>query len=125
MNAGAIEAVATAVAPCDATETGRLVPVIVSGFELKATRAYSAPVVPPLRQIPVPESPGSTLPAAGEVGAPLEQAVASTEGIDTLVKHATEGFTGKSGVMPPKGGNPALTDEQIKATVTWIVSQVK
>ena len=47
------------------------------------------------------------------------------QGLDTLVKHATEGFTGKSGVMPPKGGNPALTDEQIKATVTWIVSQVK
>ena len=47
------------------------------------------------------------------------------EGIDTLVKHATEGFTGKSGTMPPKGGNPALTDAQIKATVEWIVSQVK
>ena len=47
------------------------------------------------------------------------------QGIDTLVKHATEGFTGKSGVMPPKGGNPALNDEQIKATVNWIVSQVK
>ena len=47
------------------------------------------------------------------------------EGLDTLIKHATEGFTGKSGVMPPKGGNPALNDEQIKATVTWIVSQVK
>ena len=47
------------------------------------------------------------------------------EGIDTLIKHATEGFTGKSGTMPPKGGNPALTDAQIKATVEWIVSQVK
>ena len=47
------------------------------------------------------------------------------EGIDTLIKHATEGFTGKSGTMPPKGGNPALNDAQIKATVEWIVSQVK
>ncbi|HEY0180648.1 MAG TPA: c-type cytochrome [Dokdonella sp.] len=47
------------------------------------------------------------------------------EGIDTLIKHATEGFTGKSGVMPPKGGNPALNDAQIKATVEWMVSQVK
>jgi cytochrome c5 len=47
------------------------------------------------------------------------------QGVDTLIKHATEGFTGKSGVMPPKGGNPALTDEQIKATVNWIVGQVK
>jgi cytochrome c5 len=47
------------------------------------------------------------------------------EGLDTLIKHATEGYTGKSGIMPAKGGNPALTDEQIKATVTWMVSQVK
>jgi cytochrome c5 len=46
-------------------------------------------------------------------------------GIETLVKHAIEGYTGKSGVMPPKGGNPALTDEQIKATVTWMIDQVK
>ncbi len=47
------------------------------------------------------------------------------EGLDTLVKHATEGFTGKSGVMPPKGGNPSLTDAQVRATVSWMVDQVK
>jgi cytochrome c5 len=47
------------------------------------------------------------------------------EGLDTLVKHAIEGYTGKSGMMPAKGGNPALTDEQVKATVTWMVDQVK
>src|SRR6476660_3331011 len=52
---GATDAVATAVAPCAVIVSGRLVPVIVSGFELKATIAYSAPVAPPLRQIPVPE----------------------------------------------------------------------
>ncbi|HWS77057.1 MAG TPA: cytochrome c5 family protein, partial [Thermomonas sp.] len=28
-----------------------------------------------------------------------------------------------AGVMPAKGGNPALTDEQVKATVEWMVSQ--
>ena len=47
------------------------------------------------------------------------------EGIDTLVKHATEGFTGSKGVMPAKGGNPSLTNEQVKATVEWMVGQVK
>jgi cytochrome c5 len=47
------------------------------------------------------------------------------EGLDTLVKHAIEGYTGKSGIMPAKGGNPSLTDEQVKATVQWIVEQVK
>jgi cytochrome c5 len=47
------------------------------------------------------------------------------EGIDTLVKHAIEGYTGKTGVMPPRGGNASLNDAQVKATVEWIVSQVK
>lgn len=47
------------------------------------------------------------------------------EGLDTLVKHATEGYQGSKGVMPAKGGNPSLTNEQVKATVEWMVSQVK
>lgn len=46
-------------------------------------------------------------------------------GEDTLLKHAIEGFTGKTGVMPPKGGNPALNDAQMKAVVEYILSQVK
>ncbi|MBA2080010.1 MAG: cytochrome c5 family protein [Rhodanobacter sp. 68-29] len=48
------------------------------------------------------------------------------QGIDTLVKHAIDGYHGPDGnFMPPKGGNPALTDEQVKAAVTWIVGQAK
>ncbi|MGH8174283.1 MAG: c-type cytochrome [Rhodanobacteraceae bacterium] len=47
------------------------------------------------------------------------------EGIATLDKHAIEGYTGKAGIMPAKGGNPSLTDEQVKATVQWIFDQVK
>ena len=47
------------------------------------------------------------------------------QGKDTLYKHAVEGFHGAAGVMPPKGGNPALSEDQVKATVDWMVSQVK
>lgn len=48
------------------------------------------------------------------------------QGLDTLVKHAIEGYHGPDGnYMPPKGGNPALTDQQVKAAVTWIVDQAK
>src|SRR5690606_1194995 len=47
------------------------------------------------------------------------------QGTDTLYKHAIEGFTGSAGVMPPKGGNPALTDEQVQATVDWMLDNLK
>ena len=48
------------------------------------------------------------------------------EGLQTLVSHAINGYQGKDGKqMPAKGGNPSLTDDQVKATVEWMVSQVK
>ena len=47
------------------------------------------------------------------------------QGNDVLHKHAIEGFTGSAGVMPPKGGNPALTDEQVIATVDWMLANIK
>ncbi len=50
----------------------------------------------------------------------------AAKGKDTLYKHAIEGFTGPDGgIMPPKGGNPALTEEQIHATVDWMLANVK
>ncbi|TAL87242.1 MAG: cytochrome c5 family protein [Rhodanobacter sp.] len=48
------------------------------------------------------------------------------KGIDTLVSHAIHGYHGPDGnFMPAKGGNPALTDEQVTNAVHWIVSQAK
>jgi cytochrome c5 len=48
------------------------------------------------------------------------------EGTATLIKHAIEGYTGPDGNhMPPKGGNPALTEEQVGNTVKWMVDQAK
>ena len=48
------------------------------------------------------------------------------QGKDTLYKHAIEGYTGPDGgIMPPKGGNPALTEEQIQATVDWMIGNLK
>ncbi|GAB3338374.1 c-type cytochrome [Marilutibacter aestuarii] len=47
------------------------------------------------------------------------------KGTDTLHKHAIEGFTGEAGLMPAKGGNPALTDEQVVAAVDWMLDNLK
>lgn len=43
----------------------------------------------------------------------------------TLYKHALEGFTGQTGIMPAKGGRADLSDEQVKAAVDYMLDQSK
>jgi len=45
------------------------------------------------------------------------------EGESTLVQHAINGYQGKSGVMPPKGGNPGLTDDEVHRAVVYMADQ--
>ncbi len=42
---------------------------------------------------------------------------------ETLVEHAIVGFTGSTGLMPAKGGNPTLSDEAVTAAVQFMVDQ--
>lgn len=45
------------------------------------------------------------------------------QGMETLVNHAINGFQGSAGYMPPKGGNMALSDEEVSAAVSYMVDQ--
>jgi cytochrome c5 len=47
------------------------------------------------------------------------------QGSATLHDHAIKGFQGKAGMMPPKGGNGALSDADVMAAVDYMVSQAK
>lgn len=47
------------------------------------------------------------------------------QGMDTLYKHGIEGFTGAKGVMPPRGANANLSDDEVKAAVDFMVGQSK
>jgi cytochrome c5 len=47
------------------------------------------------------------------------------QGNDTLYMHSIKGFQGKAGMMPPKGGNMALSDADVKAAVDYMVAQSK
>jgi len=44
------------------------------------------------------------------------------KGIETLYENAIKGFTGSAGVMPAKGGFMALSDEEVKAIVDYMVA---
>lgn len=47
------------------------------------------------------------------------------QGIDVLYKHALEGFAGKKGQMPARGGSATLSDDEVKAAVNYMVDQAK
>lgn len=66
---------------------------------------------------------------AGVAGAPKfgdkgAWAARLAEGIPTLYSHAINGYK-NVGVMPAKGGNPALTDELVKEAVDYMAKAAK
>jgi cytochrome c5 len=67
---------------------------------------------------------------AGMMGAPKPGDKAAwadriAKGIDAVNSNAIKGFTGKGGMMPAKGGNPALTDEQVTNATAYMVDKSK
>ncbi|MCC7120599.1 MAG: cytochrome c5 family protein [Gammaproteobacteria bacterium] len=66
--------------------------------------------------------------AAGVAGAPMpgnkdDWSPRIAQGNDMLYKHAIEGFTGQKGMMPARGGNASLTDDEVKAAVDFMVQK--
>jgi len=47
------------------------------------------------------------------------------KGKDSLAQNAIKGYKGKKGMMPPKGGNPKLTDDEIKAAIDYMLDSAK
>ena len=47
------------------------------------------------------------------------------KGLETLYANAVGGFQGQVGIMPPKGGNLLLSDEEVKAAVDYLVNLVQ
>ena len=46
------------------------------------------------------------------------------QGRDTVIKHAIEGYQGKDGLMPAKGGNDELTNEEVILAVDYILKDL-
>lgn len=64
--------------------------------------------------------------ATGTAGAPKPGDTADWEprlaqGMDVVYKHAIEGFSGSKGVMPARGGAANLSDEEVKASVDFML----
>jgi cytochrome c len=63
------------------------------------------------------------LAGAPKVGDVPAWAARSKAGIATLYKHAIEGFQGEAGMMPPKGGFSQLSDEEVQASVDYMLEE--
>ena len=67
---------------------------------------------------------------AGVAGAPkfgdkAAWAPRIAQGMDTLHAHALQGYQGKAGYMPPKGGRTDLSDQSIVNSVDYIIAASK
>lgn len=62
---------------------------------------------------------------APQIGANEAWSARIAQGKDTLYSNAINGYTGKAGVMPAKGGNIALSDDNVRAAVDYMVDQVQ
>ena len=64
---------------------------------------------------------GSGMMNSPKVGNAADWAPRLEKGIDTLYDHAINGFN----MMPARGGNPKLTDDEVKAAVDYMVSSAE
>ena len=117
-----------------------MAPTLVSAAAV-STSAAAAPIV--AMAIPAAMPAGSAVPAAGgegiykggcvachgagiagapKVGDKAAWAPRIAQGKPTLYEHAINGYQGKAGVMPAKGGNASLADADVKAAVDYMVS---
>jgi len=64
----------------------------------------------------------------GISGAPLIRdektwRIRGADNLENLVQRSIEGYQGNQGVMPPRGGDRNLSDEQVEAAVRYMLEQ--
>jgi len=64
---------------------------------------------------------GAGIAGAPKLGDTAAWAARIAQGADTLHTHALQGFQGKAGYMPPKGGRTDLSDQSVINAVDYIV----
>jgi cytochrome c5 len=68
---------------------------------------------------------GAGIAGAPKFGDKAAWAPRIAQGANVLYTHAIGGLQGKSGVMPPKGGNLELSDADVRAAVDYMVAAAK
>mgnify|MGYP006271387385 CR=1 FL=1 len=128
-------AVAERVAPVGQVNTSGAV-VSTGGNAAKAAEFAGAPAASTAAATPADKGKATydsvcfACHAVGAGGAPKYGDAAAwadriAQGKDTLYAHAINGYQGKAGMMPPKGGRPDIADDDVKAAVDYMVGHSK
>ena len=125
--------VATAAAPADAMPA--LLPAAPTPASSASPTAITAPASAPMAKLSVDagkklyQGVCQACHAAGIAGSPkfgdkLAWAERLKQGPEVLYAHAINGYQGKAGVMPAKGGS-AASDEEVKAAVDYMAAAAR
>ena len=68
---------------------------------------------------------GAGIAGAPKLGDKGQWAKRIAKGVDTLYASAVNGVQGSAGAMPARGGNPALSNAEVRAAVDYIVARSK
>ncbi len=68
---------------------------------------------------------GTGAAGAPKLGDPDAWAARVEQGVEVLYDHSINGFQGKAGIMPPKGGRVDLDDDAVKAAVDYMLESSK
>ena len=68
---------------------------------------------------------GTGIAGAPKVGDKGQWTTRMLAGTEVLYRNALVGIQSPAGVMPAKGGNPSLSDKDVKAAVDFMVAQLK
>ncbi|OSI11179.1 c-type cytochrome [Neisseria zoodegmatis] len=120
---GNFEAPAVGAAPADAAASGEAAP---AAAEQAAAPAASTADGKQIFESTCVACHGATsaIPNSPKITKNDEWASRIKKGKEALFKNAIEGFTGPGGgFMPAKGGNTNLSDDEVKAAVTYMVNE--
>ena len=124
---------AVAAAPAANASASTAAPVAIASTATPAATAAAAPAAAPAAKADgktVYEGTCHVCHGTGLAGAPkfgdkAAWAPRIAEGLPTLHQHALHGYQGKTGMMPPKGGNTSLSDTDVEAAVDYMTAAAK
>lgn len=111
--------------------------VLIDGVEAAPAMTFAAPAPAPVAVAAAPSEPRSAeqvynlacvaCHGAGIAGAPATGdaeawAPRIAQGMDVLAEHAINGYQGEKGIMPAKGGNMSLSDDEVVAAIDYMVA---